>query len=95
MKVKSNKLRASAQGQDCTLRLTGICNFNPETTVLCHVGVSSGFGTKSGDNMAVFGCSKCHAEIDSSARHSYASDIVRALGETQQVWINSGLMVIR
>lgn len=95
MKTKSNKLRSSAKGQDCTLRLVGICNFNPETTVLCHVGVNSGVGTKSGDNMAVFGCSSCHSELDSCARHSYAADVVRALGETQQAWIDNGLMVIK
>ncbi|MGA6102116.1 nuclease domain-containing protein [Psychrobacter pocilloporae] len=28
-----SKLRKSAQGQQCTLRLTG-CNYNPETVVL-------------------------------------------------------------
>jgi hypothetical protein len=95
MKIKSNKLRASARDQDCTLRLVGVCNFNPETTVLCHVGVGSGFGTKSGDNMAVFGCSSCHAEIDAKPKGFYGADIIRALGETQQIWIDNGLMVVK
>jgi len=95
MKIKSKKLRDSARGQDCTLRLTGICNFNPETTVLCHVGANSGFGTKSGDNMAVFGCSSCHSEIDAKVKGFYAADIIRALGETQQVWIDSGLIEVK
>ncbi|MBY0239679.1 MAG: DUF1364 domain-containing protein, partial [Burkholderiaceae bacterium] len=29
-------IRRAAQGQDCTLQLAGVCNYNPETTVLCH-----------------------------------------------------------
>ena len=39
MKVVSKKIRNSARGQDCALRIPGVCNFNPETTVLAHVGV--------------------------------------------------------
>ncbi|MBC7213069.1 MAG: DUF1364 family protein, partial [Pseudomonas sp.] len=32
MRVVSKKVRESARGQDCTVRIPGICNFNPETT---------------------------------------------------------------
>lgn len=92
MKVASNKLRKSAKGQDCTLRLVGVCNFNSETTVLAHIGFDSGWATKCSDNMAVFACSSCHAEIDSKGRDAYASDKLRALEETQHIWLNNGLM---
>ena len=37
MRVISQKLRDSARGQDCTLRLPGICNFDSATTVLAHL----------------------------------------------------------
>ena len=90
--MKSKKLRASARGEQCTLRLVGVCNFNPETVVLAHIGKGGGMGSKCGDNMAVFACSSCHAEIDSSAKDSYAADKLRALGETQQIWFDNGLM---
>lgn len=92
MKIVSKKIRNSARGQDCTLRLVGICNFNPETTVLAHIGFDSGIATKCGDNMAVFACSNCHAEIDSNGRSKYASDKLRALEETQQSLISAGLL---
>ena len=92
MTVKSKKLRASARGEQCTLRLVGVCNFNPETTVLAHIGKGGGMGSKCGDNMAVFACSNCHSEIDSSAKGSHAVDKLRALGETQQIWFDNGLM---
>lgn len=101
MKVKSKKLRDSARNQDCTLRLIRTCNFNPETTILCHVGSMAGMGTKSGDNMAVFGCSACHAVIDGTNSQGAVDnpniheDILRALQETQQIWIDKGLVVIK
>lgn len=101
MKIKSKKLRDSARNQDCTLRLVGVCNFNDETTILCHVGVMAGMGTKSSDNMAVFGCSSCHDVIDGKTSYSVTDnpdihhDIIRAIGETQQIWIDKGLMVIK
>ncbi|MCB7129981.1 MAG: DUF1364 family protein, partial [Candidatus Brocadiales bacterium] len=30
-------LREFAEGKECQLRLIGICNFDPATTVLAHV----------------------------------------------------------
>ena len=30
-------LRKLARGRDCQIRIAGICNFNPETTVACSV----------------------------------------------------------
>jgi hypothetical protein len=37
MGIISAKLRASAKGELCTFAIPGICNHNPETTVLCHI----------------------------------------------------------
>ena len=90
--IKSKKLRDSARGQDCTLRLVGICNFNPETTVLAHIGRNRGMGQKCNDTMAVFACSSCHTEIDSVNRFEYGQDKLDALERTQQYWINEGLL---
>ena len=33
-----SKLRKSAKGQLCLVRLPGVCNHNAETTVLAHLG---------------------------------------------------------
>ncbi|ENC6723378.1 nuclease domain-containing protein [Vibrio harveyi] len=92
MKVESKKIRKAAKGQDCTLRLIGICNFNPETTVLAHIGFAGGWATKCGDNIAVFACSNCHEAIDSHGRSKHAADKLRALEETQQLLIDKGLL---
>ncbi len=85
----------SARGEDCTLRLTGICNYNPETTVAAHIGYRRGIGVKCGDNMIVYACSACHQAIDNAGREEFASDKIRALEETQEKLIEKGLLAIK
>ncbi len=94
MKVVSKKIRNSARGQDCTLRLIGVCNHNPETTVLAHIGLGGGWATKCSDTMAVYACSACHSEIDSQSREAYSADKLRALEETQDILMNIGLIEV-
>src|SRR5450830_2060593 len=64
---RSTPIRAAARNQDCTLRLGGICNFDPATTVLCHsnfLADGKGMGLKAPDIAAAFGCSACHDVLD-------------------------------
>ena len=58
-----SKLRESARGQDCLVRLPGVCNRNPETVVLAHLG-GGGMGLKKRDVHGAFCCSSCHDEVD-------------------------------
>ena len=58
-----SKKQRSARGQDCTLTIPGVCNHNPETTVLAHVG-HHGSAKRNHDEDAVFACSACHDAID-------------------------------
>lgn len=97
VRVISTKLRESARGRDCTLRIPGVCNFNPETTVLAHLPCGQkGVGMKSPDMMAVFACAHCHTFID-GARFSEltAKHILTALAETQMHWVQTGLLTIK
>lgn len=58
-------IRKAAKGEDCTLNIAGVCNYNPETVVLCHFpSETHGIGLKSNDLSAGFGCSACHDVID-------------------------------
>lgn len=72
-------LRKQAKGRDCMVRLPGICNHNPETTVLAHarlVGVS-GMGMKADDLLGAWACSSCHDAIDRRAHTDLDRDYVR------------------
>ena len=61
-----SKLRNAARGQDCLVRLPGVCNHNPETVVLAHLrmGGVSGTGQKPPDLVGCWACSACHDVID-------------------------------
>lgn len=69
-----SKIRKSARGEDCTLRIPGVCNGNPETVVLCHCYPIGGQGkNKSFDGIAddmngVYGCYECHTHIDAMSK---------------------------
>lgn len=65
--------------QPCYVRLPGICNGNPETTVPAHVrliGVS-GMGIKAPDILACPACSDCHDAIDRRRYMDLDRDYVR------------------
>lgn len=86
------RIRASAEGEECTLRLETVCNGNPLTTVYCHSnlledGKGMGLKAKSG----CYGCFNCHNVIDFRApRPSWMSyeemieEFKRACEETRQ-----------
>ncbi len=59
-------LRKLARGRDCQVRIPGVCNFDPDTTVLAHYRLAGlcGMGLKSHDLFGAWACSSCHDEID-------------------------------
>jgi hypothetical protein len=73
------KLRKEARGRDCMVRLVGICNHNPETTVLAHVRMAgiSGMGLKADDLLGAWACSSCHDAIDRRQHTDLDRDFVR------------------
>lgn len=63
-------IRDSAKGEECTVRISGVCNFNPETTVWSHYPLNDGakgMGTKSLDVIGAYCCSSCHDVVDGRA----------------------------
>lgn len=95
-----SKLRQSARGQGCAIRIPGVCCFDPETTVLAHIdSVGKGMGFKGEDWFGIFCCASCHACLDQhqtkllpdSVRDGY---ILSALHETWRTWVKSGLIKV-
>jgi|TARA_A100001391_G_C5082480_1_gene280252 hypothetical protein len=84
MMMRSKTITQSARGKPCALRLPGICNGNPETTVWAHVnGFGKGMGVKTHDLLGFPACSACHAAYDQgNERSQYTGDAFRALCET-------------
>ena len=96
------KIRESARGEECTIRLPGVCNFNRETTVLCHSNQLSdgkGMGLKAPDHCAAYGCSACHDVVDGRAPRpegmSYALMLAyfkEGIAQTQRILRRNGLL---
>ena len=61
------------------VRLPGVCNHNPETTVLAHVRLAgvSGMGMKADDLLGAWACSSCHDAIDRRGHLDLERDYVR------------------
>lgn len=89
-------LRKEAKGRDCTIRIPGVCNRNPETSVLCHLS-GAGMARKSDDRQAAIGCSDCHRCVDGVEPHGFTRDerrlfLLDGVVRTQQIWITEGMM---
>ena len=94
-----SKLTKSARGMGCQVRLPGICNFNPETTVLAHLG-GAGMGMKSLDIHGAFCCSSCHDAYDGRTKVGISRDEIKmyfydGMVRTQNYWIKNGFLVIK
>lgn len=62
-----SKITESARGEECTIRIPGVCNYDPATTVWAHSNRGSdgkGMGLKSKDENGAYACWACHATYD-------------------------------
>jgi len=94
-----SKIRKSARGQECEVRIPGVCNFDPEKTVLGHKN-GAGIGMKDIDFMAAYICSDCHAVVDghNQSDFTYAEILImfyEGIFRTQKILIEKGLVVIK
>jgi hypothetical protein len=94
-----SKLRDAARGQDCQVRIPGICNFNSETTVLAHYRLAGtcGVGMKPIDLCGSWTCSDCHDAIDGRSKTAFPQttlDLMHAEGvfRTIQLLHKKGLL---
>lgn len=69
----TRKTKDSARGQDCQIRIPGVCNFDPATTVLAHKNGGGG-GMKYPDTISSYACSQCHDAYDRRLSTSYTRD---------------------
>ncbi|WP_271270507.1 DUF1364 domain-containing protein [Aliamphritea hakodatensis] len=99
--IRSKHLRESARGQECTLQIAGICNYQSETTVLAHLpSESHGMGLKADDISACFACSACHDVIDNRSSIRISNEdrefyMRRAQNRTLNIWVDMGLVTVK
>lgn len=65
MPREPKKIRDSARGEQCCIRLPGVCNYDPEKTVFAHVAsVRLGHGMGIKTTIGCYACSDCHDVVD-------------------------------
>ena len=87
-------LRESARGKECLVRIPGVCNGNPDTVVLAHIG-GAGMGIKSHDIHGAFCCSSCHDQLDGRVKSVYGRPQLllmhfEGIKRTQDYWLSTG-----
>ena len=90
-------LRQVARGQHCLIRIPGVCNGDPGTTVLCHLP-GGGMAGKRSDLAAAGGCSDCHRVVDGEksefSRDTIARWLLEAVLRTQERLFEMGFITI-
>ena len=86
--MKQTKITKSARGEECQVRIAGICNFDDSTTVFAHIG-GGGMGAKQPDFEGAYCCSACHDVLD---RRTQCNQIAR---DTLDLWHHQGAMRTR
>jgi len=96
-KTKSKKIRNSARGKPCQMRIKG-CMPDNETVVLAHLN-GAGLGLKSLDIHGAYLCYNCHDIYDGrkQADPPYDPDLLelemlRAVINTQKILDQEGLL---
>lgn len=74
--ARASKIRKFAKGKDCQLRLPGVCNHDPETSIAAHLRIAGtcGTGCKPSDLLTVIGCSACHDVIDGRVPSPFSAE---------------------
>ena len=70
---KQTKITKSARGEECQVRIPGVCNHNPETVIFAHIN-GGGMGMKQPDTEGAYCCHACHDELD-GRRHKWEPNI--------------------
>lgn len=85
-------LRKLARGQECQVRIEGVCNFNPETTVLAHLRMAgiTGTGMKANDLLGAWCCSACHTATESNPE--LRKEFLEGMARTQNELVKMGII---
>ena len=96
--MNEKKIKESARGEECSVRIPRVCNGNPETTVFAHLnGIRFGHGVGRKTKWGAYACSACHDEVDGRTRIQGDRQFVKLCHlegaiETQDILEKKGLL---
>jgi len=94
--MKNSKLRKSAKGQACQVRIPGICRNRTETVCLGHMG-GAGWALKALDIHGAYICFECHNAVDGRVPCGWDEDLLKlwfleGVVRTQKIMVENGLI---
>lgn len=102
--IRSKKYLAGSRGQECTLRIPGVCTGDTSTVVPAHIrDGNKGTGNKASDISVANACHACHMVFDGQAKMPGGEVIsydvwsfyaLRGLQETLEQRFEAGLLVV-
>lgn len=99
-KLKTPKsVMDSARGEQCTLNISGVCSYDPDTVVYCHFSDHSGGSNRlTGPLHGGYGCSDCHDHIDGRTNADWHDNdfyMRRSMNRTINRLIEKGLVQVK
>ena len=93
-----SKITKSAKGEDCQVRIPGVCNFDPSTTIPAHRN-GGGVAMKVHDIFTAYCCSACHDVVDGRVKTEYTHEEIliwfyEGIFRTQEKVIKKGLIKV-
>jgi len=96
---KRDKYTESARGQECQVRIPGVCKGDDSTVVFAHIG-GAGWALKHPNIIGAYACHECHVTIDGSkTNNDYTHDELQymhleGMVRTQLIMIREGTLVL-
>ncbi len=93
-RASQRKITSRARGKECQIRLPGICDGNPETTVPCHYRMPglSGAGYIPDAIFVAWGCHACHAYVDTNNDDATQLAFAQGVFRTQAQLLQQGVI---
>lgn len=94
--MKTSKLRKSAKGKACQVRIPGVCRNETETVCLAHLG-GAGWALKSLDIHGAYCCQRCHDVIDGRTKSWFDKNALKryhleGVIRTQEIMVKENLI---
>jgi len=86
-----SKLRESANGKMCQVRIPSVCRNETNTVCLAHIN-GAGLAIKNLDIHGAYCCAKCHDIVDGRVKSEFPQDLIK-LWHLQGVMRSQEIMV--
>jgi len=94
--MKTSKIRKSAKGKACQIRIPSVCRNEKDTVCLAHIN-GAGLAIKSLDIHGAYCCAACYNIIDGRVKSEFPHELIKlwhlqGVMRTQEILVKEGLI---